>query len=96
MSYGLTVRRGGEYNRLALPPSYPLSGDGEPVGHDVCQQIGQRAYEAAHTGIASRSAATRATSSDEQLALFEGHAALEVKERRPFTAWYLGLRGRSG
>jgi hypothetical protein len=75
---------------VGLPPSYPRGADGEPVGHGVCRQIGQRAHEAAHSGIACRSAATGATSSDEELAAFEGHAALEVKDRRPFTAWYLG------
>jgi RES domain len=76
---------------LGLPSSYPRSPDGKPVGHRVCQRIGQRAHEAAHTGIACRSAATGATRSDEELALFEPHAALDVKERRPFTAWYLHL-----
>jgi hypothetical protein len=76
---------------VGLPPSYPRWADGEPVGYGVCQQIGQRAYEAARTGIGCRSAATGAISSDEELALFEGHAALEVKDRRPFSAWYLGL-----
>jgi hypothetical protein len=75
---------------VGLPHSYPRMADGEPVGHDVCQQIGQRAHEARHTGIACRSAATGATSSDEELALFEGLTALEVKDRRPFAAWYLG------
>jgi hypothetical protein len=61
------------------------------VGHDVCQEIGQRAFDAARTGVACRSGATGATASDEELALFEPHAALDVKERRPFTAWYLAL-----
>jgi RES domain-containing protein len=74
---------------VGLPSSYPRSADGEPVGHHVCQQVGLGAREAAHTGVACRSAATRATASDEELALFEGHAALDVRERRPFTAWYL-------
>jgi hypothetical protein len=76
---------------VGLPSSYPRSPDGKPVGHPVCQQIGQRAHEAAHTGIACRSAATGATGADEELALFEPHGALDVKERRPFTAWYLDL-----
>jgi hypothetical protein len=76
---------------VGLPSSYPRSPDGEMVGHDVCQEIGQRAYDAAHTGIACRSAATGATPSDEELALFVPHAALDVKERRRFNAWYLGL-----
>jgi RES domain-containing protein len=76
---------------VGLPSSYPRSPDGEMVGHAVCQEIGQRAHDAAHTGIACRSAATGATRSDEELALFEAHAALDVRERRPFTTWYLGL-----
>ena len=76
---------------VGLPSSYPRSPDGKPVGHRVCQQIGQRAHEAAHSGIACRSAATGATGEDEELALFEPYAALDVKERRPFTAWYLHL-----
>jgi hypothetical protein len=81
---------------VGLPPSYPRGADGEPVGHHVCRQIGQRANEGGHTGIACRSAATGATASDEELALFEAHAAVEVKDRRPFTAWYLGRREPSG
>jgi RES domain-containing protein len=81
---------------VGLPSSYPLRADGEPVGHHVCQQIGQRAYEADHTGIACRSAATGADGSDEELALFEGHTVPEVKHRRPFAAWYLGRRGPNG
>jgi RES domain len=76
---------------VGLPSSYPRSPDGKPVGHPVCQQIGQRAHEAAHTGIACRSAAAGATRSDEELALFEPHGALDVKKRHPFTAWYLHL-----
>jgi len=81
----------GGLEAVGLPPSYPRFADGEPVGHHVCQQIGRRAYEAAHTGIGCRSAARGATGSDEELALFEGHTALAVKGRRSFTVWYLGL-----
>lgn len=76
---------------VGLPSSYPRARDGAMVGHDVCQQVGRRAHAAAHSGIACRSAATGAARSDEELALFEPHASLDVRERRPFTTWYLGL-----
>ena len=80
----------GGLEAVGLPSSYPRLPDGLMVGHDVCQAIGQRAHDAAHTGIACRSAVAGATGSDEELALFEAHAGLDVKERCPFSAWYLG------
>jgi hypothetical protein len=75
---------------VGLPTGYPYDVAGEPVGHDVCQRIGARAYAEPLPGVACRSAARGAGRSDEELAVFD-HAAggVQLTARRPFADWYL-------
>lgn len=76
---------------VGLPTSYPLDSGGAPVGHDVCQPVGQQAYDASRTGIACRSAAVGAASDDEELAVFDTHTdGVTTVGRRPFADWFLG------
>jgi RES domain-containing protein len=76
---------------VELPPSYPVDARGNAIGHDICQPIGQRAYDAERSGIACRSAASGARPDDEELALFDTHAGTaQVTGRRPFADWFLG------
>ena len=41
-----------------LPATYPTGGDGTRVPHDVCQPIGEQAYNGGADGVDCRSAAT--------------------------------------
>jgi hypothetical protein len=76
---------------VGLPTTYPLDSGGRLVGHDVCQLVGQQAYDAGRTGIACRSAAAGTESDDEELAVFDTHAAtVELTGRQPFADWFLG------
>lgn len=73
-----------------LPASYPLDRQRRPVGHDLCQPVGQRAFDAGRSGIACRSAATGARPDDEELALFETHTGtVRATGRLGFGDWFL-------
>ena len=39
-----------------LPATYPLADDGQLVGHDVCREVGRRAYDEGLRGVRCRSA----------------------------------------
>ncbi len=71
-----------------LPDSYPDDTAGVRVTHAVCQPIGQAAYDAGLPGVASRSAAPGATTSDEELAWFERGTGLTEAARWAFDEWY--------
>ncbi len=76
---------------VELPPSYPVDRLGNVIGHDICQTIGGRAYDAEMSGIACRSAASGARPEDEELALFDTYAgSARAIGRRPFADWFLG------
>jgi hypothetical protein len=77
---------------VRLPTTYPRYANGRPVRHQTCQPIGQAAYDDGRPGIACRSAARGATSSDEELAVFERdvNAAVRMTGRRPFAEWFWG------
>jgi hypothetical protein len=81
---------------LGLPPTYPLDGDGNEVGHDVCQAIGRRVFDADLDGIHCRSAAGGPESDRRELAWFpRGRRATRRRTRR-FVEWYLGVRDQPG
>ena len=75
---------------VGLPDSYPSDGAGGKVGWESCQPIGATAHSEGLAGIACRSAAQNAPAGDEELAVFEGHAAgVAITGRRSFAEWYL-------
>lgn len=72
-----------------LPATYPSDGMGCIVPWDVCQPIGQKAWNEELPGIACRSAAAHAPPEGEELAWFDRHEVeLEVKNTQPFDEWY--------
>ncbi len=89
-SYVDAVSPGG-LRSLGLPPSYPLEPGGTTIPHEVCQPIGQRLYDDAELGIASRSAAPRAPHGRE-LAWFAqpDRPPLTAQSRGGFESWFWG------
>jgi RES domain-containing protein len=77
---------------VGLPPTYPYHRNGRPVRHVACQPIGQAAFDDGRPGVACRSAATAATETDEELAVFDrgGDMGVRITARRPFAEWYWG------
>lgn len=75
---------------VGLPITYPRHADGTPVAHQECQAIGQAAYDAGRSGVASRSGAQGASRKDEELAVFarNGGAEVAMTGRRPFAEWF--------
>jgi hypothetical protein len=72
-----------------LPRSYPFDAAGELVPHDVCQPIGQAAWDDGDPGIACRSAAPGASRSGEELAWFHRDStSLIVAASTAFKDWY--------
>lgn len=69
---------------LGLPPTYPRASTGTVVPHDICQPIGQAAWDAGHVGIACRSA----VAVGEELAWFQRSDRLRVNRRRTFDEWF--------
>lgn len=57
---------------------------------DQCQTVAREAYASRLAGIAVRSAAEVTATSfvGEELALFDGHLHISIKERRRFEEWY--------
>jgi RES domain len=74
--------------KLRLPVTYPLDNDGALVTHDVCQPIGQAAWDAGERGIACRSAASSAPAEAEELAFFARRKRLRLQRRDRFADWY--------
>ena len=56
--------------------------------HEVCQPVGQAAWEAGLPGIACRSAAPAAPRGGEELAWFDRGEPLTPLEVRRFLDWY--------
>lgn len=77
---------------VGLPASYPRHSNGRPVRHETCQPIGQAAFDDGRPGIACRSAATGATSDDEELGIFDRNraTAVHMTGREPFAEWFWG------
>lgn len=73
---------------LGLPKSYPLDERGRPVSHEVCQPIGEQAWEDGEPGIACRSRAT-APVAGEELAYFNRSVKLKAEGKRVFSEWFL-------
>jgi len=60
-----------------------------PGRYNVCQPVGQRAWDDAHPRIACRSAAAHAPSGGEELAWFDRHEVeLQAKQTQSFEEWY--------
>ncbi len=70
-----------------LPTTYPQV-DGETVGWQECQPIGQRAWEEEAPGIACRSAAPGLGPADEELAWFERARPLQADAVQRFEDWF--------
>jgi RES domain-containing protein len=76
-----------------LPTTYPQDTAGATVPHEVCQPIGQGAYDDGEPGIACRSAAPGTARTDEELALFARHRQRwRAVQRWAFDDWYWGDR----
>ena len=71
-----------------LPATYPTAADGGAVPHEVCQPVGQTAWEAGSPGIACRSAAPAAPPGGEELARFDRGERLMPLEIRRFADWF--------
>lgn len=72
---------------LHLPATYPLDDRGRVIPHSVCQTIGRLASDAGEQGIACRSAAKDAPTSEEELAYF-GRQSLRVEDTEQFADWF--------
>ena len=73
---------------VGLPPTYPVDEDGAPVPHELCQPVGQAAWDADLPGIACRSAAPAAPRGGEELAWFDRSEPLAPLEVRSFLDWF--------
>ena len=71
-----------------LPRSYPLDATGAVIAQQVCQPIGQAAWDAGHPGIACRSAAPGAPADGEELAWFARGRRLTALAVRRFADWF--------
>lgn len=72
-----------------LPATYPADAKGNVVPWDICQPVGQKAWNEGLPGIACRSAAALAPPDAEELAWLDRHeVVLQVKERQTFEDWY--------
>lgn len=71
-----------------LPRSYPIDAGGTMVPHEICQPIGQAAWEAGLPGIACRSAAPGAPADGEELAWFARGRRLAPLAVRKFADWF--------
>lgn len=74
---------------LGLPRTYPLRRNGVPIGHDVCQPIGDAIKAAGLRGIRCRSAQTP-LGAGRELAWFPATARSQAQatESRPFDDWF--------
>ena len=75
---------------VGLPDTYPRHRNGRPVRHATCQPVGQAAFDDGRPGIACRSAATGALSTDEELGVFDRDvdASVQMTGRDPFADWF--------
>ncbi len=77
---------------VGLPVTYPRHRNGLPVRHTRCQPVGQAAFDDRRPGIACRSAATGASSTDEELGVFDRDvgASVHMTGTHPFADWFWG------
>jgi RES domain-containing protein len=77
---------------VGLPATYPRHRNGRPVRHTTCHPVGQAAFDDEQPGIACRSAATGASPTDEELAVFDRDvgANVQMTERHAFADWFWG------
>jgi RES domain-containing protein len=77
---------------VGLPRTYPLHANGRPVRRESCQPVGRAAYDDDQPGVACRSAVAEASTTDEELAVFDSGADLgmRVTGRQPFADWFWG------
>jgi RES domain len=77
---------------VGLPDTYPRHRNGRPVRHATCQPVGQAAFDDQRPGIACRSAAADALSTDEELGVFdrEVDTSVQMTGRHPFGEWFWG------
>lgn len=77
---------------VGLPDTYPRHRNGRPVRHATCQPVGQAAFDDQSPGVACRSAATDALSTDEELGVFDREVGTSVQMtgRHPFAEWFWG------
>jgi RES domain-containing protein len=77
---------------VGLPDTHPRHRNGRPVRHVDCQPVGQAAFDDRRHGIACRSAATGASSTDEELGVFDREVETNVQMtgRHPFADWFWG------
>jgi hypothetical protein len=75
--------------RNGLPPTYPMDVSGTLVPWDVCQPIGQRAWDGDLHGVACLSAADKAPPDGEELAFFwRDEGTMAFGEPQSFESWY--------
>ena len=76
---------------LGLPPSYPVDKGGSPIGHDLCQPIGDRVHAKGLRGVLCRSA-NSLHGAGRELAWFPATARSRatVVSILPFTVWFWG------
>jgi hypothetical protein len=77
---------------VGLPDTYPRHRNGRAVRHVTCQPVGQAAFDDQRPGIACRSAAPDALTTDEELGVFdrEVDATVQMTGRHPFAEWFWG------
>lgn len=77
---------------VRLPVTYPRHRNGQPVRHAHCQPAGEAAFDDGRSGIACRTAAADASSTDEELGVFDRDVAANVQmtDRHPFAEWFWG------
>lgn len=77
---------------VGLPATYPRHRNGLLVRHANCRPIGQSAFDDGAPGIACRSAATGASSTDEELGVFDrdANSSVRMTGREPFAEWFWG------
>ncbi|MDE0168541.1 MAG: RES family NAD+ phosphorylase [bacterium] len=70
---------------IGLPATYPYDDAGDLIPHNMCQPIGEAAYEAGLDGVDCRSAAI---DDGRELAWFPRSRAVSETSRLPFSDWW--------
>ncbi len=70
---------------FGLPVTYPVDGDRAPIGHSVCQPLGQSALDAGLDGVDARSAVE---GGDRELAWFPKGRTPAADPPVPFDDWW--------
>jgi hypothetical protein len=77
---------------VGLPATYPRYANHRTVRREACWPVGQAAFQDGKPGIACRSAATGASPTNEELAVFDRDVGATVRliDRQPFAEWFWG------